>query len=302
MPEINYDHKSIANGRIPPIRKLGAVNRNGGVSPFVWNNRLMRMELIEDKSGARAGIRDCETGEFVSFVDSGRSFYSCFAEEDAVYIACVQQNQKDTVYIHESHDLIHWEKRMLLQNPGWDYFNTSLTKGPDGYVIALEARSPTIYVGKYPNTLFFATSPDLHNWTFMDYHNGYPLDRYTGIPWLHYCEGWYYLIATELLPLQRYANYIYRTKDFITWHVGFQNPILIPSSEDREISPRSTEIDPSFLEEIRTRVIAGVYDIHMCNWNGKSYINYNACDLLGYYFMAEAECESSVEQLLASYF
>ena len=46
---------------------------------------------------------------------------------------------------------------------GWVYYNTGLTKGPDGYVLLMEASHPKEIVGE-PFTHFFAASKDLKNW------------------------------------------------------------------------------------------------------------------------------------------
>ncbi len=45
MPEIHYDSATKMLGGFPKIKKLGAVSPNGESMPFVWNNRLMRLEL-----------------------------------------------------------------------------------------------------------------------------------------------------------------------------------------------------------------------------------------------------------------
>ena len=65
-----------------------------------------------------------------------------------------------SLMLFESRDLKNWVCRELLKNPGWRYFNTSLTKGPDGYVLCVEASEPAEYVG-VPFTAFFAFSPML---------------------------------------------------------------------------------------------------------------------------------------------
>lgn len=72
MAEIYYDSTTKMLGGFPKIKKLGAVSPNGESSPFVWNNRLMRLELDDATNGVdsdyktSAIIRDRETGEIVS--------------------------------------------------------------------------------------------------------------------------------------------------------------------------------------------------------------------------------------------
>jgi hypothetical protein len=210
---------------------------------------------------------------------------------------------RGTIRIYESSDLVNWTNRPLLSNPGWVYYNTALTKGPDGYVLLMEASHPKEQVGDYPFTFFFATSPDLINWSFMDYDLGFSKDRYMGGPWMKYSEGWYYVISVTELPCKHYTNYIYRTKDFIDWYVGYYNPILMPDGDDRKISPHAVDIDDNLYEKItKTGFIINNSDIDMCDYNGKVYINYLCGNQLGFYYMAEAEYDGTVADFLKSYF
>ena len=76
-----------------------------------------------------------------------------------------------------------------------------------------------------PFTLFFATSPDLIHWTHMSADKAFSKERYNGGPWMRYSRGWYYVISVTELPCQRYTNYLFRTKDFEIWEVGYYNPL-----------------------------------------------------------------------------
>ena len=311
MAEINYNASTKMLRGFPKITKLGAVSPNGEMTPFVFHNRLMRLELQDDSNGTDpdfptvAIIRDCETGQILSSFGQGCYYFSAYVEDDTVYALAVESKHPrlcgDTVRIFESKDLLHWTSRILLQNPGWQYFNTSLTKGPDGYVLLMEANEPAELMG-VPFTFFFATSPDMIHWTFMDTDLGFSKERYNGGPWMRYCDGWYYVISVTELPCARYTNYIYRTQDFIDWEVGYYNPILMPDENDRLISPNAHDLSEELLAQIPTGFIASNSDIDMCDWNGKCYINYTIGNQLGYYYMAEAIYEGTVDDFLKSYF
>lgn len=159
MPEINYDSKTTRSNRYPRITKLGACSPNGEVTPFVWKGKLMRLELDDpskgtDKTKARyAIIRDCETGEIISRLAEDSYFHSGYVEDDTIYVLGVAMDRWDTIRIYSTKDLVHWEDRDLLTNPGWSYCNTSLTKGTEGYVLLMEAWKPEELVGE-PYTLF----------------------------------------------------------------------------------------------------------------------------------------------------
>ena len=69
---------------------------------------------------------------------------------------------------------------------------------------------------------------------------------------MRWSRGYYYVISVTELPCARYSNYIYRTKDFETWEVGYYNPILSPSEEDRVIAPHAADITEEMKESIAT--------------------------------------------------
>jgi hypothetical protein len=309
MAEINYNALTTMKNPYPEIRKLGACSPSGEMTPFVWDGRLMRMELYDPMMGTNlsapvcACIRDVESGKIISTLADDSYYHSAYVEDDVVYVLGVDIKSRDTIRIYESRDLKNWTNNVLLSNPGWRYYNTALTKGPDGYVLIVEAGEPKEHVGKYPFTLFFATSPDMKNWTFMDYDKGFSKERYMGGPWMKYVDGWYYVISVTELPCKHYTNYIYRTKDFNDWYVGYYNPILMPDNRDRLISPHVADIPQERLEAIKTTGFnISNSDIDMCDWNGKVYMNYLCGNQLGFYYMCEAECDGTVADFLKSYF
>lgn len=307
MPEINYDATTTRSNRYPKIKKLGIVSDSNEMTPFVWNGRLMRMELDDPSDGLggtpySAIIIDCATGEVISRFDNECYFHSAYVEEDTLYVLAREEKARDTIRIFTTKDLVNWESRVLFKNPGWVYYNTSLTKGPDGYVLLMEAGQPAELVGE-PFTLFFATSPDLVNWTHMSPDHCLSKERYNGGPWMKYADGWYYVITVTLLPCRRFTNYIFRTQDFLTWEVGFYNPILMPSEEDHIISPNAHNLPGDVYKYAKEGFNINNSDIDMCDWNGKVYINYLVSNQLGTYgYMCEAEAEGTVDEFLKSYF
>ena len=207
----------------------------------------------------------------------------------------------DTVMIFQSRDLVQWEERELLSRKGWNYYNTSLAKGENGYVLCLEVGyAPDAPVGK-TFTCFFATSPDMKTWTFMDNKTAYPMDRYCGGPYMRFHNGYFYLFLVTCLPCARFTNYLCRTKDFDKWEVSPYNPILMPSEEDKMISPRAAELE-GLEETIRTCFNINNSDIDFCEWQGKTYINYAVGNQLGYYHMCEAEYDGPVGEFLEAFF
>ena len=62
----------------------------------------------------------------------------------------------DTIMIFETDDLVTWRSRTLLRNPGFTFFNTTMTKGPHGYVLALESNDRRY--AKTTFTMFFTVT------------------------------------------------------------------------------------------------------------------------------------------------
>ncbi len=299
------------DAKFPKLVKRGAVSPNGEVSPFVHKGRLMRMELEDPSRYMNAQdpricaiIRDVETGKIVSRTGEGCYFLSAFAEGDKVYVTGVKRAEKslvsDTILLFETDDLVTWKSRMLLQNPGFRFFNTTMTKGPHGYVLALESDDKRY--AKRSFTMFFATSKDLKEWTFMDYRYAYPQDRYCGGPFICYCNGWYYLSLVTEMPCERYCTYLHRSKDLMTWEVGRHNPFLMWSEEDRTIAPDARDFTPAFAAKIPTGFICNASDVEMCEFKGRTYIPYLTGDQHGWYYMCEAWYDGPMSELLENFF
>lgn len=315
MKEINYTAETEMKGEYPKIKKLGACSPNGEMTPFVWKGRLMRLELCDPArgvdlsdghlQGVHALIRDVETGEIVSRTAYGSYYQSGYLEHDTMYVIGTprdsESRKRGRILIYESCDLIHWTERVLLEKPGWDFFNTSLVKGEDGYVLCLEVLStPEDDVG-IPFSCYFATSPDMKTWEFMPYDRAYPKDRYCGGPCMKYYNGYYYLFLVTALPLARYSNYLVRTRDFEAWEVGFYNPVLMPSPEDRMISRRVADLADVEMF-MKTMFNINNSDIDLCDFEGKTYINYCVGNQLGKYYICEAEYDGSMGDFLENYF
>lgn len=296
----------------PKFRKVGAVSPWGEVSPFVFKGRLMRMELLDEgrdmdvNAHIAAIIRDVETGRIVGETGEECFYHSVFVEGDRVYLTGVKRDLEnkthcgDTILIYETTDLVHWKKRELLRKPGWSYYNTTLTKGPDGYVLAIE--SSDLRYATRCFTMFFATSKDLRKWTFLPNEKAFPKHRYCGGPFLTYCNGWYYLTLVSEMPCERWCTYIHRTKDFDLWECGRYNPFMMWDQRDRQVSPNARDITSDFAKKIKTHFICNASDLEFCEFNGKTLLSYIIGDQRGFYYIAEAWYDGSVRELLERQF
>lgn len=285
MKVINYVGKTFMKP-FPKIRKTGTVSDSGGEPClFVYQDRLLRLECAEEN---RAVIKDYFGGEIIAcdIGSDGVYFYSCYCESDQVYVFGTKENK---VYRFVSDDLQNWTESVVLEMPDiFELFNTAVCKSNGKYMMAIECAWAGItkgvpaeavnnpYIGNF-FTEFFAESPDLEHWTLLPLEDAYTKDRYNACPDLHYCDGYYYMICLETLPLSRYAPYMYRTKDFKTWEIGMYNPLFIASEEDRHVKPGVT-LPEHIVAQNETAVCINNSDVSICEYQGKTYINYVSGD------------------------
>jgi len=102
----------------------------------------MRLELDDATNGVdsdyktSAVIRDRETGEIVSRFGEGCYYFSFYQENDTAYVLGTKSDNGmlcgSSIMLYESKDLINWSSRPLISCDGWQFFNSSLTKGENG--------------------------------------------------------------------------------------------------------------------------------------------------------------------------
>ena len=285
MREINLSQRDRMKG-FPKLHKTGAISAYcGECTPFVFGGRLMLLENLWGEGAPEAVIRDYFSCEYLPrFGGDGPRFYSAYSENGTVYVFATLEN---VVYRYTSKDLTTWKKQAVLAFPeNFELFNTSVCKGPEGYVMAVECawkgQSKGVdekdggnpYIGAY-YTEFFARSADLTTWELLPFDTAYTPERYCACPALRYSEGYYYMICLESLPLHRWAPYIYRTKDFETWEIGLYNPILMPSEEDRRVK-EGVPVPAALAAENAVHVDVNNSDVDLCEFGGKTYVVYCA--------------------------
>ena len=307
----NYDRNTKISGTFPEIKKRGFCSPNAEMTPFVWNGRLMRLELCwagGNVESVHSLIRDVESGEVISRAAYGMCYTSGYLEGDTFYILGTVGREPaysgDTIRLFSTKDLVNWEERELFHCEGWEFFNTSLAKGDDGYTLLLEVgKSPEDDVG-VPFTAYFAKSANMIDWQMIPFDSAFPKDQYCGAPYMRFCNGYYYIFLLLRLPFRRFAHYVFRTKDFTELEVGLHNPILLPSNEDRLICENGKL---TYSSEYEDRLLHGMAcnlcDIDMCEWQGKTYINYCSSNQLGTAgYMCEAVCDMPLGDFLEGYF
>ena len=241
----------------PVLHKKGIVSPYGEMTPFVFNGKLYRVESVDEYHCAKpeaikssyAVIRDVKTGKIVSKLGKGNYFFDAFVDNKKVYVFGTLNNSiygwygGDTVNVFESEDLIVWKERPLFQKKDWLFFNHSITKCDEGYLLTVEVAKPAEVVGDHPFTFIFAKSKNLIDWQILDYEKtAYPIDRYCGGASIRYFNGYYYFFGLVEIPGPIYVMYLTRTQDFEKWEIGKYNPfvaVIFTTSEERPLVMRT---------------------------------------------------------------
>lgn len=216
------------------------------VSPFVWKGRLHLLECHRPSSGGRREeyalvIRDVETGQEVSRFGEGYSLACAFVWRGKlrVFASRFEGDNWNDVTMFASPDLTTWTSRVVIvQEPGEHLFNSTVCRGPDGFVMAYETNDP-----KWPAfTARFARSKDLETWEKVpDALLG--TDRYAACPCIRYADGWYYVLYLEhRTPRWYFETYIARSRDLKRWELSPANPVLGPEAEDDGINASDPDI------------------------------------------------------------
>ena len=330
MTEFHYSLNQRVK-RAPVIKKLGMVSDGMEQTPIVLNGELLLVESFVETGGNNNGkpcfrLRNPYTGKTTKTFAHGYYFASGYTEGGTVYAfgTSARDDKPMTMYQSEDSDTWHdprggdeirvcwsdnldmWREKTALKIPGWRLWNTSVCKGPDRYVMAIEVSQTgddiDPEIGR-PFTEFFATSANLTDWELMPCECCYTKQRYNACPALRFYDGWYYMICLEALPVVRYAPYIYRTKNFIDWEVGFHNPIMMYNDEDRMIKPGAvypfTEKQMDLLEN---HLNINNSDVDFCEFEGKTHIFYATGDQMSYSFLGEAVYNGPADAFCKSFF
>jgi hypothetical protein len=215
------------------------------LSGVVWQDRLCYMACVRPASGGSPEeyyleLTDAETGDELARFAHGYGL-ACAHVKDGTFYAFASRHENsrwNDVTLFKSSDLKYWKKKLVLQQENEHIFNTSVCKGPDGYVMAYESDDP-----KYPAfTVKFAVSKDLENWSKVP-DAIFGTNRYTACPCVRYANGYYYALYLEhRSPRHYYETYITRSKDLKRWELSSANPVLYPIDMDDGINASDPEV------------------------------------------------------------
>lgn len=287
------------------LKKIGTIAVDiVETTPIVWKDRLYRFEWYRNwKVGRRAGwyhFVDMETGDKTAPFAHSYAFGAAYTENDTMYVVGTKFWGANVIDMFVSKDLTSWETYNVLTLPeNWECYNTSLCKGKDGYVMAIEIGGPKEIAG-VPFTIVFARSKDLKNWEMLDATKYvHTKDRYSACPVIRYSDGYYYMIYLEAFPFYKFAPYIARSADLLEWEIAPVNPVLFYCDEDKVLCGDFTDEEKEY---INTALNTNNSDVDLCEFNGKTVILYSWGNQSGREFLAKAEYDGTMDEFFKSFF
>jgi hypothetical protein len=205
------------------------------VAPVAWQKRLALMTCHRPASGGSTNdyfltLDEVETGRPLARFAEGYSLASAFVHRDTFYAFASRfaADSWNDVTVFKSKDLRHWTHKVAVPQAGEHLFNSSVCRGPKGFVMAYESDDPKFT----PFTIKFATSPDLENWSKLP-DAIFGRDRYAACPCLRHVDGWYYVLYLEhRTPRWFFETYLARSRDLKQWQLSPANPVLTPGLND----------------------------------------------------------------------
>lgn len=282
-------------------------------NPIVFKGRLLLMEYIRHMSAtSKNRYRFNDTGHsyfrfrdmadmktFTPSFGEGLHMGNAFVADDRVIVTAVEDWGASRFYQMESGDLVHWTKpRVILEDPAWEGYNTTLCRADGRYVLSFELGAPENIVG-HNFTMFFAESKDLRDWRLIDgARMGY--ERYTGAPMLRWYDGTFYYFHLDGSYEHGFNTRVVRSRDLREWEMS-PHVVLNYDADDKLIHPLADFTDAE-LVEIAAAKDVNASDFDMCEYGGKLVCFYSWGNQRGCEFSALAEADCTEREFCESFF
>jgi len=296
--------------KLPPkkMEKKGTLNIGTvETTPFEWDGKLYyfgwHRDYSEHELKGNYHIVEFETGKVVCEFADGHAFGCLHKENGKVYVIGIKgEFGGQTLDLFVSDNLKDWSKHEVFHDDSWTMYNTSICKGPDGYIMAVEIGRPVEIAGEKPYTIVFMKSKDLYNWELLDTgRHIYLKDRYAACPVIRYVGDYYYMIYLELFAVYNAMPCIVRTKDLEDWELAPLNPVMFYDENDRLVA-HPERFSEDELRLIERALDTNNSDVDLCEYNGKTVITYSWGDQLGHEFLAYAEYDGTMQEFFESFF
>ncbi len=286
------------------IHKLGTIDGDiVEANPIVWRDKLYIFEYIRYQSETKRYYGNREHASYFRFLDvetgvpgpafgHGLHMGNAFATPDRIIVTAVENWGKSRFYELQSDDLVHWTSpRVILENPAWEGYNTSVCRTDSGYVMAFELGAPSDLVG-VPFTMFFAESTDLVQWRTIP-GAVFGRDIYTGGPMLRWFDGYYYMFYLGGGYDRGFETVVARSRDLQHWVWSERNPVLGYGDADRVADPTCPASQQARLADAEN---INASDLDMCEFQGRLEFVYSWGNQRGTEFLARATASGLTER------
>lgn len=212
--------------------------------PLLIENSRLTAEA-DSKHVTDMYIIDLTTNETICHFGKHFAFNCAFVNGDELNVFAIRgsiHTTGGTICRFWTTDLKNWQQEIVISEKGARFFNTSVCKTPDGYLMAYESNKPVQWCFK------LARSKDLSKWerieefVFADRAERSVLAN----PTIRYIEPYYYAIIgihrgkgkaaasyEYHRPDSKYFTFILRSKDLAMWDLSpTKYPMLEPETED----------------------------------------------------------------------
>ncbi len=249
------------------------------VTPFVFKGRFYMLENWQKQweTGKRGRcqedevrIRDVQTDEIVSTPLLGHGLGMAFVWQDRVYLFAGNWGKHEKWHIKDismtsSDDLREWSELVVVlkANPDESFFNVSVCRGDDRFVLLVESNDP-----RWPAFTFkYLTGGDPRQWKPVP-KALYGTKKYVGGPALYHEGGYYYTLYLQSLGSGRYETRITRSKDLVHWQDAPDGRPFMTFNPENHVHPLRSK-------EIRE---CNASDAEVVYWKGKTLVYFTGGD------------------------
>lgn len=187
-------------------------------------------------------IVDLQTSQRIAEFGKGHSCVKAFVDGKRLHVFASEATNYEwfqSMYDFRTDDLKTWHRELALKKEegGEHIFNASVCRDDQGFLMAYVAYAKARHASAFPY-FKFARSKDLVHWEKVPdlAFAGRSGKQYSNTPAIRYfapyCYVIYYTTVDEMgrmVPEScRFASFVARSKDLVTWQLSSLNPILQP--------------------------------------------------------------------------
>lgn len=267
-------------------------------TPVVFSGRALLVENFRDWDAKKQDasylyITDLATGNEVARFGVGFSFVSAFVEGEQMNVFATKNTNghwTQDIYRLWSSDLKTWNQKLAVAREGDEhFFNTSVCRDEQGYVMAYESNKPYQWCFRFARSKDLATWEKIPDLEFSDAKEPSVLAN----PTIRYFSPYYYVVLGTHRgngPAQHYQYALAETK-YVT---------LVARSKDLEhweFSPtRNPMLDPIPGEGVNNT------DADLFEFEGNTYLYYMTGDQQTWATIRVAMHAGPMKQMLEAYF